>query len=223
MFPRPNRWGRDGRSKNKSISETAEKKSNIWIKARLMFKWLSNWFIKMLKHQTYVPRTPTRWMPRSCSEKWTNIQYLFISSHKFRFSIIVGHCRRQLHSIVRLWRREDSKNHKNQYNAIQETVCVVANNKISFSKRTFPSINVKSGILRTFCNLSCLVESGLPQCVDPNRSFVRVWMVKTNMNGCNFSKQFRGWKGSDFVAETNNFWTSLKIKFFQSFITFPDD
>lgn len=37
------------------------KKSNIWIKAsRLMFKWLNNWFIKMLKHQTYVPWTPTK-------------------------------------------------------------------------------------------------------------------------------------------------------------------
>lgn len=35
------------------------KKSNIWIKARLMFKWLNNWFIKMLKHQTYVPWTPS--------------------------------------------------------------------------------------------------------------------------------------------------------------------
>lgn len=161
MFSCLNLWEGDGRSKNKSISETAEKKSNIWIKARLMFKWLSNWFIKMLKHQTYVLQTPTRWIPRSCTEKWTNIQYLFISSHKFRFSIIVGQCRRQSHSIVRLWRREDSKNHKNQYNAIQETVCVVANNKISFLKQTFPSINVKSGILRTFCNLSCLSRVGI--------------------------------------------------------------
>lgn len=59
-WPGTRRKGRKHKSIFGMNERKARKKSNIWIKAsRLMFKWLNNWFIKMLKHQTYVPWTPT--------------------------------------------------------------------------------------------------------------------------------------------------------------------
>lgn len=147
-----------------------------------MFKWLSNWFIKMLKHQPYVPWTPAlRKVDVGIS--------IFILSHKFCCSIIVL-CSFRSHLVRFRHRRRTDKPQKPIECNLKCSFCGSLQwNEAATCERLFHSSKLQRHDNDDDRSIVWLTQSELLK-VSNSDSFECWWRkaIKTNINSARYQR-----------------------------------